>query len=876
MIAIINYLEKELGGCKVKLFLGRIRSSMKCYFIKIGLICFLAITVLFLNGENVKGEESGKEAGEDSSIEVILSDTELPVIISSQDGSVYLIRDGEALYVNESLNYVVGEVETPEGVIDSIDTYVRIGKDGVNDSSERMSVENGSITIGDIEGQEEYYLRFYKVIRTVTTESSIDSDDANNIDSNNNDSNTQDNENVNDEDERNEDERNEIIEKHDYIYASKVIHVVYDISPPVLDEISNVEWGKWVNYDRTAKFNVSDNASGISRVIVSSGDEIIYENHDVNIQNEAENDNGTLCFEIHLNQESFDANGIRIEVSAWDNAGNSVKKEYVYFLDKTAPIVSYTGISDRMISNKELSMQLLATDTIINTVKMDYSIVVTLRELSENYKNETVLPANGEIKYTENISKDGDYLVTAKAYDEAGNYSNIVSISFRIDSIRPDIQMMGVENNSHSRISLNPKIIIKDDFGKDAKAIINVTRKWPKGEEKIINDEFIVGSYEYEKSLSFNEDGDYYIMVNVTDAAGNNSSKEIKTRIDKTSPFVTVFGMNSGGIVSKRPVISATVSETFYDGTNVNTLLYRKSKSGIYEKITDNSISMADENLSFNIDVDLEGEYLLNIIATDETGNFEEKKLEFIYDCTAPFIGWINSISKKYFKSFSLPKDMTSNISDMTMANYKAYINTYELSEGQVITKNGKYILKIVAVDSAGNVNEETAEFIVDNKEPRIVVKGLTNKDSIKKGKDVTLSLYDKDDYFEFVKVDGVEKKLSKEGAECIFSLMSEGEHNIEVRATDFAGNITEKTFVVSCSSFSGLGTREDTLNVTNKTENGTDRIIGENNVIANESVKVTQKNSAKFFYIFGALFLGLSGAGYAIFRRFGRIDTTK
>ena len=80
----------------------------------------------------------------------------------------------------------------------------------------------------------------------------------------------------------------------------------------------------------------------------------------------------------------------------------------------------------------------------------------------------------------------------------------------------------------------------------------------------------------------------------------------------------------------------------------------------------------------------------------DGANNTSEESISFIVDENPPVIGYINDFNEKYLKYFSLPKEFSDYITDMTNVRYKAYLNSKEVNSAK-IEKDGKYILQIGA-----------------------------------------------------------------------------------------------------------------------------------------------------------------------------------
>lgn len=811
--------------------MGKIKYGVVIFVAVMGLMTSFKLSTIFAgenspeitaDEENDKSEEIPENEDVVDEIKIINLEEILKVNIATSSGLSVILREGKCAYTNEALSFKCDNEFCGEGEVLSVNDYYSMSYDGGNTFSEKEAMDNGIVSLNAVSDGAEYYLRFYRTERVLAEDVYID-----------------------------------------YVSESDIYHVIFDRNAPQLYEESAINWDEWVNYKRTALFKTVDDSSGISRVIVKDkNDGILYEYH---FEGQSAKGDSDIEFGIELDKAAFDESGEKIVVGMTDMAGNYSESEYCYYCDFEMPRLSINGVSDKSVNSKIADIQFLAEDNIPTGMVVNYEIQRDSRGMKfPNIAKELADIKNGD-SVGEKIVHDGIYNVIAVVKDRAGNESNRVSIRFRIDTAPPILKIEGFENGADYNRAVGGRIYIDDDFFYDTTVDIRVTKKTPKGEENYITESFNPEGYEYQKYLNLHDDGDYHVTVHAVDAAGNYDAKEAYVRVDKTAPFITISGLIDRSITKEKPELFITVKELFFDSAKVQASMYKISAGGLYEPVLVRDINPSEESDSFFLNVNDEGSYMLKVSAADRAGNYSESNIQFELDFTAPKIGWIDTINKKYFKSILFPARFAANINDAHNVSYNAYINTENLREGSEITKDGKYIIRIIAVDEAGNVSDEKAEFIIDTRPPKIVVSGLNQKGNIKKGDVIKLSLYDSDDYFEYAKMDGANIDITDNNKTCIFNIDSEGEHSILVRAVDFAGNITEKEFAIECASLTSPGGIREKV-----------KKIERANIRETESqeVNTNKKIDEKYLYIIGALVLAVLTIGALILRGFRCVDT--
>lgn len=566
---------------------------------------------------------------------------------------------------------------------------------------------------------------------------------------------------------------------------SSVYKVFFDMTvPDIVINNSEVLEG-WKRENQILKVNVSDKKGFLSRIIATVGNDVVYEAH----YNEDDCISETVC-EINLNQQAKDSNGQCLIIKAYDCARNTMTSSYNFYIDKEKPVITVDGIEDGSIVNGEAGLLINITEKIPETAFVSYKMVRRLNGMeSVDEVCENAGDAGGVKKIR--IDEDGEYYFCAYAYDYAGNYSDIVEKKFTVDIHAPLVAIDGVTNGSDINKPVDLKISVKENLYEGCSVKVNVARKRQGIEVILPVSDYVLTSNDEERVISLKNDGDYEVSVVATDKAGRTSEAKADFRIDSTSPEIVIAGLNEGEATNRKPVVKIYAGDIFYDSTVLNTLVFKKDKSGEY-KIIDNSTEvLRSEQDVKDIEIDEEGDYKISCRASDRSGNVSNEELTFKVDYTPPVIGELDKYDKKYFSRLALSGELDSYISDANNFKYSAYINDEEADWNKEIIEEGKYVLWVTAEDEAGNIADRSASFIIDRTAPQIVVAGIRKDVYIKKGNVVSITLSDENDTLKKVLVNGKEISIIDDGKRAAFAVSDYGEYMIDVEAFDEAGNNT-------------------------------------------------------------------------------------
>ena len=503
-------------------------------------------------------------------------------------------------------------------------------------------------------------------------------------------------------------------------------------------------------------------------------------------------------------------------LTANDHAGNKEQSLTVPFtIDYTAPAISLTGIADGAYVQNGILDILVEENFKLNKITVE----VNGEEVETATFDEEVTSWNHALSFNkgEGSRGDGHYYVRVTAIDEAGNkYTE--DIHFVIDSVKPEISITGVTNNTYYDNGQTVTIYVKEENFNQDKVDITAVKNDSGEEISFGNDWKRAADGRWVITKEFAADGEYTITVNARDDAGNKAdTKTVTFTIDNINPEISVEGVeNDQNYKSATAVIK--VHDTNIDLGQTELIVTKGGKP--YDvgklKLVDGSTSTAMLTYHF-IE---EGAYTIRLKTTDKAGRTTglEEDISFIIDSTAPVVtidgaenGSYNpknvlvtiSVYEHNFRTNTVDIEVTRNGAIYTDFPVERWKNSGQTS--QLIydfTEDGHYTIKVTSIDKAGNGPvTSTLTFTVDKTTPVIDITGVDNGEHYNVNKTVTMTILDTNLDINNVTVtkDGQSYnagnfQVSGDKATLIHTFTAEGEYDIAVEAIDKAGNTNTKT----------------------------------------------------------------------------------
>jgi subtilase family serine protease len=219
-------------------------------------------------------------------------------------------------------------------------------------------------------------------------------------------------------------------------------------------------------------------------------------------------------------------------VTAIDQAGNSASKTAHFSIDRTAPVITVSGVTDGQLSGTPLTINYSATDLHLASVQ------ATLDGASF---------ASGST-----VSVEGDHSLIVTATDAANNIASR-TIHFSIDLSAPIISITGVTEGQFSRTPVVIGFSSSDAHPGTTSATLDGVP-------------FVTGS-------TVSAEGDHVLVVTATDAVGHASTRTLHFTLDFTPPVITITGVQNGQTYSSPPTPVITVTDLHLDSTQTSITL---------------------------------------------------------------------------------------------------------------------------------------------------------------------------------------------------------------------------------------------------------------------------------------------------------------
>ena len=362
----------------------------------------------------------------------------------------------------------------------------------------------------------------------------------------------------------------------------------------------------------------------------------------------------------------------QVTARATDEAGNySTATVTITVTDTTKPTISATNKTtgnSTCLSQAELKALFTVSDDV--SLAANISLVITNDGYTANYK------------------KPGTYQVTAKATDQAGNYSTATVTITVTDTTKPTITTTNKTTGNSTCLSqaeLKALFTYSDDVTASSSLVF-----------AIVTDGY---------TANYRTPGTYQVTASVTDLAGNVSTATVNVTVtDTTNPTITATNKSQS---YTKQLTQAELKALFTISDDVS------SKENLTLQIVTDNYSSKYSTL---------GSYTVVARVTDQAGNSSTATATItVIDDVKPVISFnstieIDNLSQRTIediKKFITVTDAKSEITEYTVTDSNDYATNY--------MKPGNYQFAVTAKDSANNVASAVLTITVLDKDVPVI-----------------------------------------------------------------------------------------------------------------------------------------------------------
>ncbi|MDP2345518.1 MAG: DNRLRE domain-containing protein [Deltaproteobacteria bacterium] len=352
-----------------------------------------------------------------------------------------------------------------------------------------------------------------------------------------------------------------------------------------------------------------------------------------------------------------------VAVSSTDAAGNSSTQQVSFTIDRSAPLVTISGVSDGELRSGAANITVSVQDTHPTTTTMTLDGVAFVTTVS--------------------VETDGAHVVDVETRDAAGNTAT-KRVTFIIDRTPPSIAIVGATADELRNTAATIAVAVEDVHPGSMTATLDG-----------------VG---FADTVLVATEGGHVIAVTSTDAAGNQASAELRFTIDETPPSITISGVVDGELRNTEAAVTATVN----DAHGVRTTTMTLDGAPFFDAVA----------------VSADGVHVVEVNAEDNAGNSATRRVTFTIDRTPPVIAIVGATDGELRNT---PASISVIVTDAHPGTTTAALNGVPFAGNISVDEEGLQTVLVSATDAAGNESTHQLAFTIDRTAPSIAIGGVVD-----------------------------------------------------------------------------------------------------------------------------------------------------
>lgn len=289
------------------------------------------------------------------------------------------------------------------------------------------------------------------------------------------------------------------------------------------------------------------------------------------------------------------------------------------------------------------------------------------------------------------------------------------------------------------------------------------------------------------------------VTVTVTDKAGNKSEATKKLYIDNSAPKMHIEGI-ADYMITSQPV---TVTYRAVEDNGLKECTAETSwqdTQGVRHDLSSGEWQEEGKGRMMTQVLADDGIYQLKASACDLASFRDEVAAQIIIDSQNPIIRYVDELHGKYMKRFCWNYPKETFIKDFTTFVHQIQLDGRLYPIGTEITSEGRHVLRVEAVDSAGNKAQAEAEFVIDRTPPEVIFEDIEEGGRYEEKRTFKVTLGNKEDTIEEIRINGVSQKLHRGKSMYQFTVQDPDDYEVVVKARDKAGNevVEGRTFEIA------------------------------------------------------------------------------